>query len=248
LGNLYKRLEPVVKTAFHEALTSQAGNIQDDPQPLELLLNRLQDYVPLSAEHCVFDIIRKQFFRRIFKFLAASLLDALVQEGSSYGQGIQVKMILTKLGEWARHKVGAEIGSVVEEELEVARQAANVLCLFQKSDLAKEEFRETVCPHLRPAHVLHLLQGYRPDLYDKEPIPSGLLDQLKHQDEVFQPNVLTFNPKDQPSLKFESEGLPFLDLENIKLPKVVLDRPGFAFLNRTSRFTTSNNDETHGKW
>jgi len=156
-------------------------------------------------------------------------MDALVQSGRSYGEGIQLKMVLTKMIEWARHKIGSDVGTLVEQELEAVRQAANVLCLLQKGDLAQDDFRETVCPLLRPKHIWLLLQSYRTDQFDNSTIPASLLSQLKQKEETYKVTQKTFDFETQKE-PFELDFIPQLDFSSINVPKVVSDRPGFAFL------------------
>jgi len=150
--------------------------------------------------------------------------------------------------EWARHKIGTDISTLAEEELEAVRQAANILCLFQKSDLAQDEFRETVCPLLRPKHIWLLLQTYIPDQFDSTQIPTSLLAQLKQKEENYKATDKMFDLDYQiQPLKFDFEFVPQLNFESINVPKVVIDRPGFAFLKGSG--TTSNMYVSNGnKW
>lgn len=249
LRTVYKRLEPVLTASMSEALNA----VQDSEKLVQEtglgdVLSRIWDFVPPSAEHCVFDAVRKQFFRRIFHFLTASLLDLLCREkGNSYGVGIQLKMILTRIEEWARTKVGHEFGQLANEELEAARQAANVLCLLKKADLTQESTRITVCPKLRPAHVRHILQAYKPDQFDKEILPASLLQALDKQELTFTATATTFNPLARTPLELNFE-MPPVDLTNIALPKLVVDRSGFSFLKSGTSSNVSTVTKHKERW
>jgi len=219
--------------------------VQDDKAGLGEVLNKIYDYISAS-EHCVFDSIRKQFFRRIFHYLAASLLDALCQErGNSYGVGIQLKLVLTRIEEWARTKIGTEYGQIANDELEPARQAANVICFIKKDDLLQNTTRVTVCPNLRPAHLTHLLKAYKPDQFDQEIMSPTTLLALEKQEVSYVPNSKTFNPTLMAPVDLNFE-MSRLDLSNITLPKLVVDRSGFSFLKSTAA-TTVDTKHTE-KW
>jgi len=231
-----------------EALHAIHGEkiVQDDKAGLGDILSKILDYVSSSADHCVFDTIRKQFFRRIFHYLAASLLDALCQErGNSYGVGIQLKMILTRIEEWARAKIGSEYGQIANEELDPAREAANVLCILKKDNILDESTRNAVCPLLRPLHLKHLLLAYKPDQFDQEVIPGSLIKALDQLQLSFVPGPKSFNPSARKplDLNFEMRGL---DLSNITLPKLVADRSGFSFLK--SNIASSLDNKPVEKW
>jgi len=246
LSNIIKRVEPTLKTALNEALTTQNIIQNDRGSPLDHVFSVLMEYITLSNEHCVFYSIRKTFFQRIFKFFVTSTMDALLQSGTSYGGGIQLKMLLTQMQEWARNKIGSDIGALAEEELEAVRQAANVLCLLQKCDLAQDEFRQTVCPLLRPKYIWLLLQSYRPDQFDSATIPASFLSQIIQKEEFYKVTERTFefNDNKKQPLRFDFEFVPPLDLVNINIPKVILDRPGFSFLKSnvtTSKYTRNGN-------
>jgi len=248
LLTLYKRWEPVIKPSLLEALQGHDSDkiVHDNKAGLGDVLNKTMDYIS-SSEHCVFGEIKKQFFRRVYHFLAASLLDALCQErGNSYGVGIQLKMVLTKIEEWARSKIGAEYGTIAYEELEPARQAANVICILNKEELVNSPTTQsTVCPHLRPAHISHLLKAYKPDQFDKEVIPVTVLATLDKQELSYTPNPKTFNPSLMIPLDLSFE-MPRIDLSNVALPRLVVDRSGFSFLK--SNFGVSTDSKPVEKW
>lgn len=250
LGTLYKRLEPVLKTSIMEALHSADTEkiVQDDKASLGEVLNKILDYISASAEHCIFDSIRKQFFRRIFHYLAASLLDALCQErGNSYGVGIQLKLVLTRIEEWARSKIGHEYGQVANDELEPARQAANVICFLKKDDILQVTTRETVCPNLRPAHLSHLLKAYKPDQFDKEITSPSILLALDKQELTYIATSKTFNPTLMAPVDLNFE-MTRLELSSIGLPKKVVDRSGFSFLKSNFGNNIDTKPERKEKW
>jgi len=219
--------------------------VQDDKAGLGDILSRILDYISSSEHHFIFLFIRKQFLRRIFHYLAACFLDSLCQDrGNSYGIGIQLKLVLTKIEEWTRAKVGTEYGQIAVEELEPVRQAANVICYVSKEDLLQETTRNAVCPTLRPAHLSHLLKAYKPDQFDNTVTSASLLSTLDKQDQKYVPTSKTFNPSLTTPLDFNFE-MSRLDLSYIILPKLVIDRSGFSFLKATSG---SSSDAKHEKW
>jgi len=142
---------------------------------------------------------------------------------------MQLKMVLTKIEEWARAKIGHDYGQIANEELDPAREAANVLFFLNKKDLTQESTRNTVCPRLRPVHIRHLLQKYKPDEFDQEVIPQSLLQTLDQQEQSYFITPKTFNPSLRKALELNFEMSP-LDLSYLTLPKLVVDRSGFSFL------------------
>lgn len=53
-------------------------------------------------------------------------MDALIDGGNSFSQGIQLKMIITQFEEWARNKGGAALGKVAETALDPAREVRSL--------------------------------------------------------------------------------------------------------------------------
>lgn len=49
-------------------------------------------------------------------------MEALVDGGNSFSQGIQLKMMVTQFEEWARNKAGAPLAKVAEKALDPARE------------------------------------------------------------------------------------------------------------------------------
>eukprot|EP01124_Arcella_intermedia_P036591 TRINITY_DN9614_c0_g1_i1.p1 TRINITY_DN9614_c0_g1~~TRINITY_DN9614_c0_g1_i1.p1 ORF type:complete len:961 (-),score=222.84 TRINITY_DN9614_c0_g1_i1:134-2989(-) len=235
LSNLYQKVTPLLEAACREILPQSSSIIQEDTGPFPILFSCFQDYLSLSSEHCLTDNIRNQFYQRIFKFLATYLVELT---STSYVNGFQLKVMMKKLSEWFSEKLGTVASKLFEAEFEVTRQVAEVLNLSEKSKLADEEFRKKQCPRLRPAQIIRLLHGYRPDNYDKEVVTSDLLSQLQNQDSLYKSTVDSFDPTYLPQLDFASNELKQIVLEDIKLPKILLDRPGFSFLKAVSSEST----------
>jgi len=117
------------------------------------------------------------------------------------------------------------------------RQAANILCLSQKADLLKKEFREAVCSLLRPTHISKILNGYHPDNFDKTRVQQTLIDKITQQESTYVKLPNTYNPSEPLTplqFSFEMEKLNF---DRLEIPKVILDKPAFSFLKKR---TTKN--------
>jgi len=227
-------LDPVLKTVLNELISPSALSIvQDDQSSLAHFFVQFTDWVNTVARHCIFDGVKKQFICRIVHYLVASGMEVLFTQACSYSMGIQVKMFITKVEDWVRGKVGQEFIALAEVELEPMRQAANILCLLQKSDLAKQDFREAVCALLRPAHIALILDGYRGDQFDKEPVPQSLINTISKQEPTYKNLPDTFDPHHPKPLDFLFL-MSDLNLDKLALPKVILDKPAFSFLKRAA--------------
>eukprot|EP01125_Pyxidicula_operculata_P018671 TRINITY_DN6651_c0_g1_i1.p1 TRINITY_DN6651_c0_g1~~TRINITY_DN6651_c0_g1_i1.p1 ORF type:complete len:669 (-),score=110.19 TRINITY_DN6651_c0_g1_i1:221-2227(-) len=233
LSSIFTKIEPLLKQALIQITASSPGEL-NEASNLSLVFLKLTEYGMIASTHCLYDHVKKIFFQRIFHYLSGYFLDALVHDGNNYGQGIQIKMVMSKIEDWARSQFGSEIASLAEKGLDPVRQASNVICLLQKEDLVDKSFRETVCPSLRPLYVVHILEGYKPDQFDKTTIPSTVLDNIRSQDETYVPNASTFDPQKPLQLSFEFEFvLP--NLENMVIPKTIAERPGLSFLKLAQR-------------
>jgi len=104
--------------------------------------------------------------------------------------------------------------------------------------LAKQDFREAVCALLRPAHIALILDGYRRDQFDKEPVPQSLINTISKQEPTYNNLPDTFDPHHRKPLNFLFL-MSDLNLDKLALPKVILDKPAFSFLKRAA-----NNDQS----
>jgi len=104
-----------------------------------------------------------------------------------------------------------------------------------------------VCPRLRPAHVRHLLQAYKPDQFDKEVLPASLLQALDQQEQTYTSSAKTFNPMARIPLDLNFE-MPTLDLRDIFLPKLVVDRSGFSFLKSGTGSNIAETKRPKERW
>jgi len=177
-------------------------------------------------------------------------MDILFLQASSYSMGIQVKMFVNKVEEWVRGRVELELVPMADTQLEPLRQAANVLCLLQKSELIKFDFRQAVCPLLRPAHITMILEGYLPDQYDKEPVPKWLINKINAEESSYIPLPNTLESNKFKQLDFSFEMTP-LDFNKIILPKVILEKPCFSYLKPDGGNKLNKNgeqDQEGEKW
>jgi len=193
-----------------------------------------------------FPQIKQHFHKRLFSFLAATCLDSLVQDGNTFSQGIQLKLLLTRLEDWARTKLGPESVKLMEQEFGPAREAANVVCLPHKSSLVDPSNRANICPLLRPIHIHALIEHFLPDQFDKEVVPNSLLSVLIKQDKSYQPSPDTFNPLRRTPLDLSFD-MPYVCMTGVALPKRLLHRIGFAFLKGLQLGTKEEEEEQKGE-
>jgi len=219
----------MMKPALYEALLSPAGSdrvLQDAKSgSIAAVFNAMLDYVKLAQDPAIYAPTRKHFYQRLFHLTSKTLLEALHEDGTSFSQGIQLKMVISQIEEWARTKGGPELAKAAEQQLEAPREAANAICFAPKSELLKETLRRDICPHLPPTMLASILAGYRPDSFDSEKVAPKLVEDLRKLPAV----ANAFDPDDFKPLEFELELTP-LDFTHIQLPRLLLDRPGFAFL------------------
>lgn len=252
MKNLRKKLDPLVKKAFKDALLAPAGServLQDAKSgALATIFGILLDFVKLVQEHGVYEAIRIHFYNRILHYITCSLIEALNDGGNSFSQGIQLKMVVTQFEEWASKKVSPAFGKIAEKCLAPAREAANVINFPSKKDMLQASIRSEICPLLRPSLLADMLAGYKADMFDSEPINPKLLEDLRKLDASFVATQQTFEPQEQVPLPFEVELTP-LDFSKVQLPKLVIDRPGFAFLKQGAlTFRAAGGQPEEEKW
>jgi len=133
------------------------------------VLEVLQELLDACNSQRTAGSVIRQLFRQVFHGVDARLFNALLQRGElcTYGNGIAIKLGLSRLREWAR---GAGVGGEAEEQLAHIAQAADVLCV-PKEVLLEADVRERVCPGLTLHQLKYLvLTLWTPDEFMPDPI------------------------------------------------------------------------------
>eukprot|EP01125_Pyxidicula_operculata_P010853 TRINITY_DN3569_c2_g1_i1.p1 TRINITY_DN3569_c2_g1~~TRINITY_DN3569_c2_g1_i1.p1 ORF type:complete len:827 (-),score=244.81 TRINITY_DN3569_c2_g1_i1:359-2839(-) len=228
LNNFTQTVGPVLSRSLTEFLGSRSADklVLDEEGLLSHVFPLLHEYCSLVISHGVFDGVKYQVFKQLFHAITANLLDACTRTESSSFQGIQLKLIITKFEDLIRNKYGNQYAKEVQQAMEPARQAANILCLPSKKNLVIEKTRNEVYPNLTPNQLIHLLTSYHVET-DEEEMPKTLLEDLEKLSDVVT-NDDVFDPNERPPLLLDFDLT--LEIPSLTLPKTLLDRPGFAFL------------------
>jgi len=208
-------------------------SFKPDDSNFEPFWVQLSDTVITVMTHIYFDGVKIQFLSALINYFVTSVFELISQRLCSYSVGIQVKLFIEFIERWMTNlirKCDLEYSNIIEVELEPMRQAANVLFLRQKADLLKPDIRETVCHLLRPIHISQILAGYRPDSFDIIPVSEALIEKIAKQESTYIPLLNTFDPKSSRSLLFNYP-MKKLTFDKLEIPKVILDKPSFSFLN-----------------
>ncbi len=234
------QLDPLLVPAVLEQpdlMQQQAASVSSPRPPgVDALVAVLQTYATHVTEGCVFRSVGAQLFRQLFHYMNARLLNALLEKRAycRCANGIQIKMAVSQLLEWAARSPLAE---AAREQLEGIRQAADVL-VVAKASLLDANVRRELCPALNNAQLAQLLAMYNPDEFDPDPLDAAVLRTIQALDRSLGSALLDANYC-FPLVSSDWAARRDLDFGRVQIPPVLLSRPGFAFLQNPTQASSA---------
>eukprot|EP00667_Euglena_gracilis_P003005 EG_transcript_3013 len=239
----------IIETLFNVdfSLASNAISALKREQPIEAILQVLDDAVKQFEANFVPLELRAQFFTQLFLDITAVGLAALLEVPKlcTVGHGVVLKLKAAALERWAARCEQSGVKSFGKVP-SLLREIANLLILTNKEQLLQVEMRRDVCPSLGDDLLARLLENYTPDEYDAVGFPYAKVRALKYRaDAAGRPKGPKLDPAavHPPTLwsawllrdfgrpvDGKSRWLALLTQDPKCIPKGLQDSPAFAFL------------------
>ncbi|EGG22870.1 hypothetical protein DFA_05000 [Cavenderia fasciculata] len=186
LHNIYKKLKSKISNIYQAScildkksnnrLSSTLNHTNDD---LNKICKVLSKFMTMMKDKYVFDSIIQQFFSQTFYYISNSLLNEILEGGSSNNScspssGFKIKLSLSKIEDWVASSEERDLLNYCRDFLGGIADAANLM-VIDKSIFTDTESIQSAFTTLNVLQIKRLLEIWKPDQLSPDPIPSSVL-------------------------------------------------------------------------
>ncbi|KAJ8754564.1 hypothetical protein K2173_005725 [Erythroxylum novogranatense] len=232
--NSKKELSPLVAICVQ---APKASNESDLATCWPNIINSLDLLLSTLKTNSVPPVLVRKIFCQIFIYLNIHLFNSILlhRECCVFTNGEFLKAGLVELEQWCGNAKDEYAGSAWDE-LKQTRQAVEFLITKQKSSITYDNMTNDLCPALSVQQLYRLCTIYNDDDDDMESVSPDVISSMK--------NIITDDSNDDDRSSYvleEDSSIPFsvddisgsiqeTDFSDVKAPEVLLEKPGFEFL------------------